>query len=245
MGAPFPAVTANPSRFGTTCWSLVLSAGQAHSPESQDAMESLCRLYWYPIYAYVRRRGYQPQEAEDFTQAFFLRILERNTVGEADPQRGRFRSFLLGALKQFLSNELDRSQSLKRGGGCNFISFDAAEQRYGTENRDAQTPERLYERRWASTLLDLVLAEMRQQFASDGKEGLFDNLKWCLSGEQPEHSYRLLADELGMSEGAVRVTVHRMRRRYAQLVRDRIAQTVASPEEVEQEIRELFAATRA
>src|SRR5689334_3578966 len=177
-----------PMRFATTRWSVVLAAGGPASEPARGALAVLCRTYWYPLYAYVRRRGHAPDEAQDLTQSFFLHLLEKHAIGLADPDRGRFRSFMLTALKNFLANEWDRSSAQKRGGGQATLSldadFDSAERRYGREPRaDALTPERLYDRRWALTLLDTVLAELRDHYAATGRSALFDALKPALTAD--------------------------------------------------------------
>ncbi len=230
--------------FATTRWSLVLAAGGEASAESRRALETLCGLYWYPLYAYVRRRGRDADEAQDLTQGFFARLIEKHAVRAADRRRGKFRSYLLASLKHFLANEWDRARAQKRGGGCEVVSIDAesAEGRYHLEPADGLTAERLFERRWALTLLDLVLAELRGQYKSDGKEHIFERLKGFLGGAVPGSPYAEAAAELGMTPEAVKVAVHRLRRRYRDLLRDQIAQTVASPEEIDDEIHHLFAA---
>ena len=230
--------------FGTTCWSLVLAAGASTSPQSRDALATLCQLYWYPIYAYVRRRGYRAEEAAELTQAFFARVLEKKTVRDADPTRGRFRSYLLGAVKQFLANEWDWKHAQKRGGGTNIVSLDAAETRYSREPAHEQSPERLFDRRWAAELLELVFAELREEYREPQRQRLFERLKGCLTGAETDDSYRELGAELGLSESAVKAAAYRLRRRYRELLRAQIARTVDGPGEVEQEIRDLFAAAR-
>lgn len=230
-------------QFVTTHWSLVLAAGGQSSPGSRQALETLCRLYWYPLYAYVRRRGYSADEALDLTQGFFARILEKNAVASADPGRGKFRSYLLGALKHFLANEWDRASAQKRGGGCDTLSIDGpeAEGRYRHEPADDITPQKLFERRWVLTLLDLALQELREEFARQDRERIFDRLKGFLGGERPGVPYARVAAELDMTEAAVKVAVHRLRRRYRQLLRNQIAQTVGSSAEIDEEIQQLFA----
>jgi len=249
--ALMPAGDDDPGRFGsgagqfaTTHWSVVLAAGSPSSDESRGALAELCGLYWYPLYAYVRRRGRGAEEAQDLTQSFFARLIEKRAVQAADPRRGRFRSFLLGSLKHFLANEWDRSRAAKRGGGRTVLSLDVedAEHRYRLEPADDVTAEKLFERRWALTLLDLVLGRLRGQYVRDGKERVFDGLKGFLGGAGEGGGYREKGEQLGMTESAVKVAVHRLRRRYRDLLRERIAQTVASPEDVDDEIRHLFAA---
>lgn len=234
--------------FATTQWSIVLTAGRGEVPQAQDALEKLCQTYWYPLYAYVRRRGYSPADAEDLTQEFFAWLLERKWLGKADPQRGRFRSFLLTSISNFLSNEWDKAMTQKRGGG-KIISLerDEAENRYSWQPlsynipESSFTPEQSFEWRWALTLLDQVMGRLGAEFEQENKKELFEALKPCLLGESSGQPYATLASKLGMSEGSVKVTVYRLRQRYRQLLRDEIARTVAVPEEVEEELRYLFA----
>jgi len=231
------------SVFVTTHWSVVLTAGRSDSPHARVALEKLCQAYWYPLYAYVRRRGQPPEDAKDLTQEFFARLLERNWVERADQQKGRFRSFLLSAMNHFLADEWDKVRAQKRGGGMTPVplQFDTAETRYGHEPVDNVTPEHSYERRWALTLLDGVLNRLRVEYEQEGKSHLFAGLHPCLVGERTAQPYAELAAKLGVSEGAVKSAVHRLRQRYRQLLRDEIAQTVAEPGEVDEELRHLFA----
>ena len=229
--------------FETTRWSIVLAAGGRASPKSDQALARLCECYWPPLYSYVRRRGYSADAAQDLTQAFFARLLEKKTLSAANRERGKFRCFLLASMKHFLTNEWDRSQAQKRGGHVEFISFDAAaiEQRYAGEASSDLSPERLFDRRWAVTVLQLVLDELRRQLAAEGKHEFFDCVKGHLAGEQSELSYRELGAQLGMSEAALKVAIHRLRRRYGKLIHEHIAQTVASPAEVDDELKHLLA----
>ena len=230
--------------FATTHWSVVLAAGlDSPSPEANGALAELCRTYWYPLYAFVRRKGHSPHDAQDLTQAFFARLLEKNYVAQADRERGRFRTFLLAALTHFLADEWDKARRLKRGGGREIISFDAAtaEERYGLEPIDQLDAAKLYERRWVTTLFDKVLARLEAEFHDLGKGRSFDPLKGSLLAEETGLSYAELGTQLGMSEDAVKQAVHRMRRRYRELFREEIAQTVAGPGEVEDELKHLFA----
>ncbi|MGH7992087.1 MAG: RNA polymerase sigma factor, partial [Limisphaerales bacterium] len=199
--------------------------------------------YWYPLYAYVRRRGHSPEDAQDSTQAFFALLLERNWVGQADQQKGRFRSFLLSAMNHFLADEWDKARAQKRGGGLAPLplEFDVAETRYSHEPADNVTPEHSYERRWALTLLDTVLHRLQSEYEQEGRGELFAVLHPCLVGERSSQPYAELAPKLGVSEGTVKSAVHRLRQRYRQLLRDEIAQTVAEPGEVDEELRHLFA----
>ena len=230
--------------FATTHWSLVLSAGDQPSPQAADALEKLCRAYWLPIYAFVRRQGRSPHDAQDLTQEFFARLLEKKTLAVADPARGRFRSFLLASLKHFLANEWDKARAQKRGGGQRPIPIDAAdaETKYGLEPADPATAENIYERRWALALLDQVLRRLRAEYVRDGREKLFEALKPTLTEPSRTVGYAAIAARLGASEGTVKSAVHRLRLRYRELLRAEIAHTVAGPDEVEDEIRNLFAA---
>jgi RNA polymerase sigma-70 factor (ECF subfamily) len=232
--------------FATTHWSLVLAAGKGASADAQAALAALCQTYWYPLYAYVRRQGHQPDDAQDLTQEFFARLLEKHYLQSADPGRGRFRSFLLTAFQRFLSKERDRERAKRRGGGTKPLplDFEAGERRYSLEPAHEATAERIYEQRWALTLLDRVFARLRDESDRAGKQKQFDRLKVYLTGEAGAPAYRDIAAELAMTEGAVKVAVHRLRRRYRDLVREEISQTVAGPEDVDEELRHLFAALR-
>jgi RNA polymerase sigma-70 factor (ECF subfamily) len=231
------------SYFATTHWSVVLSAGQVASPQAATALEELCNTYWYPLYAFIRRKGQSPHDAQDLTQAFFARLLEKNYVAQADRERGRFRTFLLTALTHFLADEWDKGRRYKRGGDREIISFDAgsAEERYRLEPVDPRDAARLYERRWVTTLFDTVLSRLEREFLDSGKEALFNRLKGHLLAEDSSLSYAEVGAQLGLKEDAVKQAVHRMRRRYRELFREEIAQTVAGPAEVEDELRHLFA----
>jgi RNA polymerase sigma factor (sigma-70 family) len=230
-------------RFTTTHWSVVVAAGSLGSPQADFAIAQLCRTYWYPLYAFVRRKGHGPHDAQDLTQGFFARLLEKNYVAQADRERGRFRTYLLAALTHFLADEWDKSRRLKRGGGREMISFDAAsaEERYQLEPVDQFDAAKLYERRWVTTLFEKVLARLEEEFHDLGKGKSFDQLKGSLLAEETGLSYAELGAQLGMKEDAVKQAVHRMRRRYRELFREEIAQTVAGPDEVEDELKHLFA----
>ncbi len=216
------------------------------SSQADEALESLCETYWYPLYAYLRGRGYSPDTAQDLTQAFFARLLEKEkrVLRQADPARGRFRSFLLASLKNFAANEHERGLAMKRGGGVPELSleFDTAEGRFQLEPPSDETPERVFDRRWAVTLLDRVLTRLREQTISGGRQRHFEHLKVYLTGEQPQVSYAEAATELGISQGAVKVAVHRLRRQFRDLLREEIEQTVSSPDDVEGEMRHLWSA---
>jgi RNA polymerase sigma factor (sigma-70 family) len=231
-------------RFATTHWSLIARARGAAAPEAREALASLCRAYWYPLYAFIRRRGASADEAQDLTQEFFARLLEKDFLAAVDPGKGRFRAFLLAACKHFLANERDRARARKRGGGRPLLSLDLqdAEGRYLLEPAHGLTPEKLFERRWALTLLDQMLARLRGEYQGAGKGRVFDGLKNSLTAGEATTPYPQLAAELGMSEGAVKVAAHRLRRRYRQLLRDEIARTVRDPAGVDDEVRDLFAA---
>ncbi len=235
LGEPAPA-------FVTTHWSVVLSARQKNSPQSAAALETLCRTYWYPLYAYVRRQGHSPPDAQDLTQEFFARLLEKDYLKAAAREKGRFRTFLIVALKRFLANEWDRAHAQKRGGGQPILSLDTelAEQRYRIEPVEGATAERIFERRWALTLLDRTMAHLREEFTAAGKAAEFDRLKTCLTAERGEISYAELGAASGLSEGAARVAVHRLRKRFREVFREEIAHTVSSAEEIEEEVRYLM-----
>jgi RNA polymerase sigma factor (sigma-70 family) len=228
--------------FVTTHWSVVLKAGGADTAQAQDALAKLCQTYWYPLYAYVRRRGHSPHDSQDLTQEFFARLLEDNWIARADRGKGRFRSFLLMAMSRFLANEWDKAKTLKRGGNVQVVplALDTAETRYAREPADTFTPEQAFEKQWALTLLEEVLQHLRSDYDGDGKGVLFDKLKPCLIGSRETQPYALLAGELNMTEGAVKVAVCRLRERYRERLKAEIAHTVASPSEVGSELRHLF-----
>jgi RNA polymerase sigma factor (sigma-70 family) len=237
------AAQATQAGFTTTHWSVVLAAGRTDSPQATSALEALCRAYWPPLYAFVRRRGYNPEQARDLTQEFFARLLERNDLAATAPEKGRFRSFLLKALQNFLVNEWHRERCQKRGGGVAAISLDAepVEARYQIELVDTATPESVFERHWAFTVLDQTMNHLRGEYASTGKSDLFELLKETLSGERRATPRAELAARCGISVGAVDVAVHRLRRRFAELLREEIGNTIGQPGEVEDEIRHLKA----
>lgn len=228
--------------FVTTHWSLVVRAGSNDSVSARDALARLCQTYWYPLYAYVRRRGHNPQDSEDLTQEFFARLLERNWVGRADREKGRFRSFLITAMKRFLADEWDKAHAQKRRSGAPLLplQFDTAETRLSHEPADQVTPEQTYERRWVLTLLDEVLNRLQREYEQDSKAEIFTELNPCLVGDRASLPYAELAKRMNVTEGTVKATVFRLRQRYRQLLRDEIAQTVAEPNEVDEELRHLF-----
>jgi RNA polymerase sigma factor (sigma-70 family) len=230
-------------RFVPTRWSVVLAARQEDSPQAEEALAALCQTYWYPLYAFVRRQGHSSADAQDLTQEFFARLIEKHYLGRIQREGGRFRSFLLAALKRFLANEWDRAHAQKRGGQQTPISIDAesAETRYRLEPAHELTPERIYERHWAQTLLEQVLARLRTEYAAAGKGDLFERIQSSLSQPRGSVPYADIASQLGSTEAAIKMAGQRLRVRYRELLRAEIAQTVAAPSEVEDEIRHLFA----
>jgi RNA polymerase sigma factor (sigma-70 family) len=231
-------------RFATTHWSVVLQAGQPGAPGYQQALETLCRGYWFPLYVYLRRHGCDSHQAEDYTQAFFCRVLEKQVLRSADSKRGRFRSFLLATLKNFLADERDRARAQKRGGGRKLLSidFNEAENQYALEPADRLSPEKLFDKSWALTVLERTMACLKTELARKNKKELFDHLKIYLTAEKGSIPYRDTAAELNMTEAAVRTAVHRLRRHYRKSLRDEIAQTVATEDQIDEEIDDLFAA---
>lgn len=230
--------------FAATHWSLVLAAGRNSTPDAHAALEKLCRTYWPPLYSFVRRSGYAPADAQDLTQGFFLQLLEHDFLVSVDPGKGKFRSFLLASLKHYLSNERDRARARKRGGGLVPVSIDArdAEGRFLLEPVDPMTPEKLYERRWALTVLDQALARLQNEYTASGRNKIFEKLKGELTStaERPPHAE--IGRELGLTPGAVKVAAHRLRQRFGEMLRAEIAETVARPEDIEEEIQHLFQA---
>jgi RNA polymerase sigma-70 factor (ECF subfamily) len=236
-----------PRDFATTQWSLVLAArpDEASQNRARMAFEELCRAYWYPLYAFVRYRGYSADEAQDLTQSFFLRIMETGGFASADPERGRFRSYLLGALKHFLANEWDRARAKKRGGDVTFLDLDGLdpEARYALAPARPTDPDAGFDREWALETTGRAMERLRAESEARGKKDLFEALRGSLTGDEPARSET--AARLGMSEGAVKVAVHRLRQRYRELLRAEIAETVADPSDVDAEMRHLVAALRA
>ena len=228
---------AGPSAFPTTRWTLVVAAGDPHRKEARSALVSLCENYWYPLFAYLRRRGYPADQAQDLTQDFFIRVLEGRYLDRADPEKGRFRAFLLTSMKFFLADEADRSRAQKRGGGDVLsLEFSSGEDRYQREPAHDETPERIFEQRWALSVLDRVVEKLRNEFVHHGRPEHFERLKVFLLG-QSDAPYAALAREMNTSEGALKVAIHRFRKRYRELFRQEIADTVADPAEVESELR--------
>jgi RNA polymerase sigma factor (sigma-70 family) len=225
--------------FATTHWSVVLAAGQGSDPMAAEALEQLCRAYWYPLYAFLRRDGYSVEDAQDLVQGFFCHLLQRDIFQTAEPNRGRFRSFLLGTLKHFVSDQRAKAEAQKRGGGRQLISWDQAnaEGRFQQEPADVSSADRLFERRWAMTILDRALDRLGEESALAGRGAMFEALKTFVTGEQGPVSYEGMAAKLGLSLSALKSAIFRLRRRYHQLVRDEVSQTVANPGEVEKELR--------
>ena len=236
--------TSSARPFVTTRWSVVLTAGEGATSEAQRAMSMLCESYWYPLYAFVRRQGYSSHDAQDLTQEFFARLLRSHLLAAADPKRGRFRSFLLASMKHFLAHEWEKAQALKRGGGRQFVplNLDLGETRYCLEPADPVTADKLFERRWALTVLERVLNRLHQDYVANGQAILFEALRPALTGEGALPPYGELACRLDMNEGAIRVAVHRLRHSYGELLRNEIAHTVAKPEEIEEELQHLLTA---
>ena len=240
------ASTSGDPQFHTTHWSLVVAAAGQAGEKPRAALEELCQAYWYPIYAFIRRRGSSAEDARDLTQEFFATLLEKGYLADADPERGRFRAFLLTAVARFVAKQQEKATAQKRGGGRRLLSldFDAGEFRYQHEPSHDWTPERIFERRWALTLLDRTLAALRQEHAAAGKLPLFETLKVFLTGEAGAPPLRQVADELALTEGAVKVAVHRLRQKYREQLRAEIAQTLTAAEDVENELAILLAALR-
>src|SRR5262245_54172735 len=234
--------SAGPSQFPTTRWTVLVAAGDPHRKETRSALASLCENYWYPLYAYLRRRGYPADQAQDLTQAFFMRVLEGRYLDRADPEKGRFRSFILTSLKFFVADQEDCNRAQKRGGGAVLpLEFHSGEDRYQREPAHDETPERIFERRWALAVLDRVVDRLRSEFVLHGRPEHFERLKVFLLG-QSDAPYAELARVMNTSEGALKVAIHRLRKRYRELFREEIADTVANPGEVESELRFLAAA---
>lgn len=231
-------------RFATTQWSIVLSAGRRSAPDSEGALSALCETYWSPVYFFVRRQGHDPDAARDLTQEFFARVLEKNYFAQADPDRGRFRTFLLACVRHFLSNERERQQAQKRGGKAPPISLEAesAEGLYEIEVPDDRTPEKVFDARWAAILLSRALARVEADYAADDRSALFAEIRGHLTGDGAPDAHATAAHTLGMSEGAIRVAVHRLRKRFREALLEEISATVARPEDVDGEVRHLLRA---
>jgi len=235
---------AEAKRFATTHWSVVLAAGGDDNRRSREALAKLCATYWYPLYAFVRRQGFGPEDAEDFTQGFFAHLLEHEALANVDRAKGKFRSFLLASLRHFLADERDRARAQKRGGGRAPVPLDVAtaEKRFALEAADPTSPDKIFERNWALALMEQVLDRLRAEQVVADKRAQFDLLRDCLMGDPEAPRYADLAVRLGLSEDAVKMAMSRLRRRYRQLLRQEIAHTVSTPEEIEEEIQHLFAA---
>jgi RNA polymerase sigma-70 factor (ECF subfamily) len=231
------------SVFVTTHWSVVLSAREKHSLRSAAALETLCRTYWYPLYAFLRRLGRSPHDAQDLTQSFFARLLQKDYLQAAASEKGKFRTFLLVALKRFLANEWDREHAQKRGGFAPVVSIDQeiAESRFAAEPAHNDQPDLLFDRQWAVTLLERTMTQLQEEYVASGRAKLFEYLQSCLAREDSALPYSEIAARLKLTEPAVKMAVHRLRARYREILRAEIAHTVSSPDEVEEEIRLLFA----
>ena len=235
-----------PRIFATTHWSVVLAAGENDSPQGREALETLCNAYWYPIYVFVRRKGYSPEDAQDLTQEFFAQLIAKHHLRQADRGKGKFRTFLLAMLEHFMAREWNRNHRQKRGGQFQIVSLDqySPEERYRLEPADNDTPEKKFLHQWALTVLKHTMNALEQECEDQGKTDLFREAKNLLSGERDTSPYAAISQRLAMSEGAVRVAVHRLRQRYGELLRDQIARTVSDPREVDEEVGCLMAALR-
>lgn len=238
-----PLAGASQAAFTTTHWSVILTARREGDPQAREALALLCRVYWYPLYAFVRRKGCDPDTAQDLVQGFFARMLDKDDLQDVDPAKGRFRSFLMASCTHYLANRRDYERAEKRGGRTVVpIDLADAERRYGRESSHSLTAERLFLRRWAMTLLDGVLDRLQTEMTAAGKARLFEALKPALLGEPDSSSYRELGESAGLSEGATRVAAHRMRKRYRELLREEVGRTLAEPGDVDEELQDLFAA---
>ena len=245
VGTPLDSTAGGRSKLHTTQWGLVAAASAEGAGEARAALEELYRLYSYPVYAFVRRRGYGPHDAQDLTQDFFVHLLEKGALGRADPQRGRFRNFLLGALEHFLAHAAERADAGKRGGGCQWVFLDdnTAENRHQLAAPEGLTAEKLFEARWAAALVEATFARLQGELEAEGKGHLFEALQGFLHGRD-DSSYQEVADRLNLSLPALKTTIHRLRGRYRALLREEVARTVAAPEDVDEELRYLRAALR-
>jgi DNA-directed RNA polymerase specialized sigma24 family protein len=241
------APVAEPHMFRTTHWSVILATQNSQAPDSSEALEQLCRWYWQPVYAFVRRTVSHPEDARDLTQAFFADLIGNRSFARAHPDQGRFRSFLLGALKHFLADEYDRAQARKRGGGVEFVTFDTAvaEARYAPDRQAGGVPDAYFDRGWAFALLDRGLARLRGEFNLSGRSALFDGLKEFLMGGGSAADYAKAAAALRITQGAAKMTVTRMRQRFRAIIRQEIAQTVSTPQDLEEELRSFIEALNA
>jgi RNA polymerase sigma factor (sigma-70 family) len=236
------SATAQRDWFTTTHWSVVLSARDQDSPQAAAALEKLCRTYWYPLYAYVRRQGHNEPSAKDLTQEFFVRLLQKHRLDHVQREKGRFRSFLLASLKHFLTDEWDKARAQKRGSGQTLLSLDddTAEDRYRLEPADTMTADKLFEQRWALTLLDQAKTRLKEEYAQAGKADLYERLRVFEAGDPAAPTYSEVAAEFGLTESAVKSAAHRLRQRYGELVREEVAHTVDSPTEIDEELRHLI-----
>jgi RNA polymerase sigma-70 factor (ECF subfamily) len=243
---PVPETNEGPDRergwFQTTHWSVVLAAKDKNSPQATEALEQLSRRYWPPLYSYIRREGHGRTEAQDLTQEFFAQLLAKDFLQHLYHREGKFRSFLLTFLKHFLSDERDKARAQKRGGGKTFVSLDEteAEERYLSAPLNGLSPDQIFDRRWAETIMDRALTRLREEFVAGGKTALFDQLKDIQPGKHGESSYAEIGERLGLARGTIASAVHRMRKRHREILREEIAQTVARPEEIDEEIRNLL-----
>ena len=230
------------ARFATTHWSVVLAAGNKANSQCSMALQALCQTYWYPLYAYVRHQGATPQDAEDLIQSFFVFLLEKDRLGSLVQDKGKFRSFLLCTLNHFSVDQWKKKNAAKRGGNRTHLSLDmsTAESRFHLEPVDTSTPEQLFEINWAVTLLNTVFEQLQQEYQAKGQSDLFETLKFCITGQRSALPYTQLAEKLNLSEANIKVTIHRLRKRYRELLRQQVAHTVATPKEVEEELRSLF-----
>jgi len=230
-------------RFRTTHWSVVLLSAQTQAPGSRTALANLCRLYWYPLYAFVRRRGYSPEDAQDLTQGFFLSLLERKSLRRVSPEKGKFRSFLLASLKNYLSDAFDRDNSAKRGGQIEFVALDFqdGEERYHDEQADDLSPEKVFDARWALILLSHAMGRLRTEYVSQDKTAIIDALQPFLDPTNSKRlpSYEDVADKLQVSLGGVKTLIHRLRKRYSEILREEVARTVTDPRAIDDEIHSL------
>ena len=240
---PDDSSRADAAEFRPTRWSVVLLSAQTNAPGSQAALAALCRLYWYPLYAFVRRRGYNPDDAQDLTQGFFLHLLDHKALAQVDPLKGKFRSFLLASIQNYLSKQLDRARCLKRGGKTEFVPLDTknAEDRYQLEAADHLSAEKIFDARWALTLLDEAMSLLSVEYARQEKMATFETLKPFLNplDSEAQPSYEQVAGQLGVGVGAVKMLIHRLRKRYTTLLRAEVARTVSDPEEIDEELRAL------
>ena len=234
------------AKVATTQWSQVLAARDGSDTEARVALETLCRIYWQPLYAYVRHQGADPEAARDLTQGFFAEFLEKDFLATVDPSKGRFRAFLLASLRHFLSHHREQARTLKRGGGTRTLSLDTdiAEERYQSEPDTGRSPEEVFEQRWAMTVLDRAMERLRNESLASGDPNQFELLRQYLTGGEPHSPYRQVAHSLGMSEGAVKTAVHRLRKQYGHSLRSEIAEIVSNPADVDDEVRHLLAVVR-